>query len=173
MRIFIAINFPEEVKEEIRKIQEKLPEFDGKKTEVENLHLTLKFLGEVDEEKLESVRERLGRVEEKKFIAEINSTGVFSKEFLKIVWLHVSNCEELQKKIDEGLFGLFEKEKRFMSHVTIARIKNIPDKDSFLRKIEILKMKKLSFPVESFYLMKSELTSSGPVYSVVEEYKLE
>ena len=47
MRTFIAVDIPENVKEEIIKIQDKLPEFVGKLTELENLHLTLKFLGEI------------------------------------------------------------------------------------------------------------------------------
>ncbi len=172
MRVFIAINFPEEIREEIKKIQESLPDFVGKKTETENLHLTFKFLGDVEESDLSAIKERLKKVNERVFTAEINSTGMFSKEFIKIVWLHLSNCEALQIGIDESLSDMFPKEKRFMSHVTIARIKKIPDRDSFLKKIEILKTKKLSFPVESFSLMKSELTSSGPIYSIVEEYKL-
>ena len=172
MRIFIAINFPEEARGEIIKIQESLPDFVGKKTEFENLHLTLKFLGDVEDSKLDEIKKRLKVINEKAFISEITSIGTFSKEFSKIVWLHISNCETLQEKIDESLFGLFEKEKRFMSHVTIARIKKISDKEFFLKKIEVLKIKNLSFPVEKFSLMKSELTSSGPVYSVVEEYPL-
>ncbi len=45
MRCFISIDLPEKIIQEIKKIQEELPEFIGKKTETENLHLTLKFLG--------------------------------------------------------------------------------------------------------------------------------
>jgi 2'-5' RNA ligase len=47
MRAFISIEFPEEIKNELKKIQEQLPEFKGKNTEPKNLHLTLKFLGEI------------------------------------------------------------------------------------------------------------------------------
>ena len=59
IRTFISVNIPEEIKEKIKEIQEKLPEFIGKKTESKNLHLTLKFLGEIDEEVLEKVKKRL------------------------------------------------------------------------------------------------------------------
>ena len=52
MRTFISIDMPEVVRSEIEKIQDVLPEFFGKKTERDNLHLTLKFLGEIDEEKV-------------------------------------------------------------------------------------------------------------------------
>ena len=60
MRVFISINLPESVKKEIKKIQDSLPNFTGKKTEYENLHLTLKFLGEIDEENLPKKRKKLG-----------------------------------------------------------------------------------------------------------------
>ena len=56
MRCFIALDLPVEIIKEIKKIQKELPEFIGKKTESENLHLTLKFLGEVSEEKIKEIR---------------------------------------------------------------------------------------------------------------------
>ena len=59
MRTFIAIDIPDSIKNEIIKIQNSLPEFIGKKTEKENLHLTLKFLGEIDEEKIELIKKEL------------------------------------------------------------------------------------------------------------------
>ncbi len=171
-RIFIAIKFPERVLEEIKKIQDNLPEFVGKRIKRENLHLTLKFLGEVDEKTLEEVKKRLEKVKFQKFKAEINSIGFFSKKFLRIVWLHVSNCEELQKQIDFALEGIFEKEKRFMSHLTIARIKEIEDKENFMKKVEILRIKKISFLIGGFSLIESKLSPEGPEYKIIKEYKL-
>jgi len=164
---------PEEVKREIVKIQRNLPEFSGKKIETENFHLTLKFLGEVDEEKIERVKERLGRIKFGKFEAEIDEIGVFSEKFIKIVWLHMKGCDNLQEQVDEELEGLFEKERRFMSHLTIARVKNIKDKRKFLEKTKKIKIPRIKFKIDKFYLMKSELTADGPKYSVLEEYKLE
>ena len=58
MRCFISIDIPKEIRDKIKKIQEQLPEFVGKKTEQENLHLTLKFLGEVDERFLIDIKNR-------------------------------------------------------------------------------------------------------------------
>jgi len=97
MRCFISIDLSENIKQEIDKIQNKLPDFYGKKTELTNLHLTLKFLGEIGEDKVKEVKERLSGIDFEKFEAEIDSLGVFSKKFIRIVWLHVSGCEELQK----------------------------------------------------------------------------
>ncbi len=172
MRTFISIDIPENVKGAIREIQEKLPDFRGKKTEPENLHLTLKFLGEVNENKIEEIKRKLREIKFKKFEAEIDSIGVFSENFVRIVWLHIKNCDDLQKEIDEKLEKLFEKEKRFMSHLTIARVKNVKDKKAFIEQIKKIEIPKINFPVHSFMLKKSTLTEKGPIYKILEEYKL-
>ena len=67
IRAFIAIDFPDEVVKEIARVQEVLGkrQFTGKMTEPENLHLTLKFFGEIDEEKLKSIRKELKKYKEK------------------------------------------------------------------------------------------------------------
>ena len=172
MRIFISIDMPEEVKREIKQIQDKLLDFQGKKTEQENLHLTLKFLGEVDEKKIENVKRRLKEIKFNQLETEIDSIGVFSEKFVKIIWLHLTNCEESQKKIDEALFGMFEKEKRFMSHLTIARVKKLDNKKKFLEDLRKIKIPEIKFVVDNFRLKKSILEEKGPVYETLEEYEL-
>ena len=170
MRTFISIDIPEEIKKEIKKIQSQLPEFFGKKTETENLHLTLKFLGEIGEEELEKVKEKLREIKFNQFETEIDSMSVFSEKFIRIIWLHLSNGDELQKEIDEKLKDLFEKEKRFMNHLTIARVKNVKDKKIFLGKLNEIKIPKMKFVVDSFRLKKSVLEKQGPKYEIIEEY---
>ncbi len=172
MRAFISINIPEEIKKEIKKIQDSLPEFFGKKTELENLHLTLKFLGETEEKRIEEIKEKLREIKIEKFKTEIDEIGIFSPNFIRIVWLHMKDCDNLQKQIDNALKNLFKPEKRFMSHLTIARVKGVKDKKRFLQELKKRKIEKIKFIVDKFYLMKSELTAEGPRYSVLEEYNL-
>jgi 2'-5' RNA ligase len=173
MRTFISIDIPEMIRGEIKKIRDELPEFYGKKTESENLHLTLKFLGEIDEEKIGEVKEKLRQIQFDKFDSKIDSIGVFSERFVRIIWLHLTNCEELQKKIDESLKDLFKEEQRFMSHLTIARVKSIKDKKEFLEELKKIKISGISFTVKKFKLKKSVLTEKGPVYEDLAEYSLE
>lgn len=172
MRAFISIDIPEKVKDEIVKIQKQIPEFKGKLTEKENLHLTLKFLGEIDEYKIEKIKEKLSEIKYNSFEAEIGSIGIFSEKFVRIVWLHIANCEKLQKQIDEKLSELFEKEKRFMSHLTIARVKSIQDKKEFVEKLYNIIIPKINFYVDSFNLKESTLTSKGSLYRDLERYNL-
>ena len=170
MRTFISIDFPLNLKKEIVKIQRQLPMFNGKITEEANLHLTLKFLGEIDENKLQEVRKRLEKIEFNSFEIEIGTLGIFSKKVPGIIWISLGNCEELQKKIDEALYPTFEKENRFMGHLTIGRIKFLKNKEEFMDKLNNLSIKKFSFPVKEFYLKKSILTKKAPLYETLEKY---
>ena len=79
----------------------------------------------------------------------------------------------LQKQIDDRLAGLFESEARFMSHITIARMKKIYDKKEFLKYVKNIKHKPIKFKVKEFILKKSELFDEGPVYSNLETFKFE
>ncbi len=172
-RTFIAIDIPENIKKEIVKIQKQIPSFNGKLTEYENLHLTLKFLGEIDEKVIEEIRKKLRELKFTKFNVQIDKLGFFRKEHGAIVWLHLANCDELQKEIDKKLEGLFESEKRFMSHLTIARVKSVNVKNNFFSEIEKIKFIPLNFEVNEFVLKESILDRKGPSYKDIERYKLE
>ncbi len=171
-RCFISIDIPENIKKEIISIQKSIPKFYGKLIEAENLHLTLKFLGEIDEEKIELVKERLNEIKFDNFEVAVDSLGVFSEKFIRIIWLHLSNCEELQRAIDEELGDLFPKEKRFMSHLTIARVKKVGDREFFLEELKKIEIPQMKFNVDSFNLKESILYPEGPIYLTIEKYKL-
>jgi len=179
IRSFIALDLPREVINQIEDIQKLIKNkklFYGKTTEPENLHLTLKFLGEIDEEKLEEVKEKLKEVKFSGFEACIDEIGVFSKDFLKIIWVKLDGKEvfDLQKQIDEKMNELgFEIENRFMSHITIARIKKPVNKKALLDYIKNMKISKTKMKVDKFILKKSVLKPEGPVYENIGEYSLE
>lgn len=177
-RTFICINPPTEIIKELIRIQDLLlnSPFIGKTTEPENLHLTLKFLGELTEEEIESTKEKLRKIKFNKFKSELMQTGNFKfRGSPKIVWVKIKGKDllELQKKIDVCLEDKFEKEKKFMSHLTIARIKYVKDSLDFINKLRAIQPKKLSFDVEKFYLMSSKLDPIGPTYKILEEFSLQ
>ena len=84
----------------------------------------------------------------------------------------MNNCDALQKEIDEKLSPIFEPERRFMSHLTIARVKSIKDKNIFLEKIKKIKFDKIKLKVKNFKLKRSKLTRNGSVYEDLEIYDL-
>lgn len=178
MRIFISTEIPEKIKKEILKIQKQLPKFEGKLIEYENLHLTLKFLGEISEEKINEIKKRLSEIKFNSFESEINSIGFFDNRTSKIypprmiIWLGVKNCEKLQEEIDYKLEGLFEREKRFMGHLTIARVKSLENKGEFTKKLYEINIPKMEFYVDNFKLKESTLTEKGSIYKNIETYKL-
>lgn len=180
MRCFIAIKFPIDFENEIKKIQDKLPDFIRKKAIPENLHLTLKFLGEIDEDKIKFVDEELSKANFQSFFSNSEEIGFFDNKSLGIVWISLTNCENLQKEIDESLKEIFPKEKRFMAHLTIARmahvtknrIKSFSSKEEFLNELKNIKVPLMKFSVKNFYLMESVLKQEGPEYKIVKKYEL-
>ncbi len=176
LRTFICIEFPESVVKEVARIQSLLDKkFIGKFTELENLHLTLKFLGEISPKQLEEVKLALSLIEFHQFNAHLSSIGVFSyRTNPRIIWIKVASkyIHDLQKRIDHALAPLFKPEERFMSHLTVARVKHTPDKKYFYEYFKNLSVKEVSFPVNSFLLKSSELMPVGPVYTTIQEYSL-
>jgi 2'-5' RNA ligase len=181
IRCFIALELPREAIneiEELQKIIKKKNLFYGKMTDGENLHLTLKFLGEISEEKIEKIRKKLSEIKFSKFSASLGEIGFFSKEFIRILWIKLNGKpiwdlqNEVDKKLEELSLG-FKKEERFMSHVTIARIKKVPDKKAFFDYIKNLKHREIKFDVKEFLLKKSELRPEGPVYIDIDKYSFQ
>jgi len=174
-RCFISINLPQEVVEEIVKIQKQLEKqnlFTGKFTEPENLHLTLKFLGEIDEEKIGEIKKKLSKIKLNSFEAELKNCGFFDNYKNGVVWIHMANCKRIQKQADNALSDCFKSEYRFMSHITIARIKKVKNKKKLIGFLKELKIKEIKFKVDKFYLMESKLSKKGPVYTIIEKYDL-
>jgi len=177
LRCFIALDLPDGAVSELKKVQQEIWKqdlFTGKLTEEENLHLTLKFLGSIDKNKVENIKERLKHISVNSFEAKINEIGIFSPEFVRIIWVTLNGNEafELQSLIDNALVDFFPKEERFMSHITIARVKNVKDKEKLIDYIDNFKIKEIKAKINSFSLITSELKPKGPIFTVIEKYKL-
>jgi len=176
-RCFIALDLPRVAIKEIVRIQKLIKNnnlFMGKFTEPEHIHLTLKFLGEIDDEKIEEVKKRLSDIDLNGFVSKFGRVGVFNKRFVRIVWIELLGKEvlKLQKVVDEKLSGVFEKEARFMSHITIARVKHVPNKKRLFEYLEGIKPAGIDFKVSEFVFRKSELLLEGPKYTDIKKYNL-
>jgi len=176
-RCFIALDLPKEMISELKKVQSELNKqnlFIGKFTEEANMHLTLKFLGSIPNEQVIKIKERLKGVKLDSFEASVDEVGVFSEEFVRIIWTALKGNEvfELQRLIDNALVDFFPKEERFMSHITIARVKNIKDKQPLFDALKKIKFE-IKDQIKSFSFVRSVLIPSGPIYETIEKYSLE
>jgi len=176
MRLFIAIDLPEEAKENIEKLKQELKGIKGvKPVDRANIHLTLKFLGEVSDGKADEIAKALNQVKFKPFKTFISKTGVFpSEDRIQVLWVDAMPAEplfELKKQIDEALL-MFKDDHAFKNHITFARIKYIANESDKKKILDILKIPvaKTEFKVNKFRLYKSDLTPKGPVYDVVKEF---
>ena len=117
------------------------------------------------------MQEKLSSINHFPFELTLKDIGIFSQKFIKIIWVKVSDVP-LQPLVDNCLKDIFEIENRFMGHITIARVKSLADKNSFLQLINTTKVKEISFMVKNFYLKESILTKEGPIYKDIDRYKL-
>lgn len=169
-RVFIAVNLPKETKNKISKeLLSIIPRKGIKPVEKENLHITLKFLGYLNEEALNEIAEKLEFAQEtKKFLIELTGIGHFKK---RVVWLGVKKGSEelieLSEKINEAIECAQEK---FHPHVTLARNKWLKTGD-VLGLLQELEKKNFFETIEakSLDLMESVLSQSGPKYFVLKK----
>jgi 2'-5' RNA ligase len=173
MRLFIAADL-EELADYFKQLQEQIPEV--KATFPKHFHLTFKFLGEVQDSKVEEIKERLRTIKFNPFVLKLGSTGVFPNEkFIRVVWVGLedsNNILDLQQKIENALEGMFRKDNRFSPHLTIARIKFVDKdkKEDFVKAIKAIKVEPKEVTVKNFKLIKSTLTKQGPVYEELEVF---
>lgn len=179
MRIFVAVDLPEELHAKVADVQAKFDDFKFKFVDPEIVHITMKFLGDVPEEKIEDISKALDSVSCEPFEATVRGVGVFPKpRFAKVIWLGCEgDFEKLYKLVDESLTPFqFSKDLHpFSAHATLARIKYLPKKkkEDFMKLLEELKDVDVgNMQVDSIRLKKSTLTPTGPVYETLHEVKL-
>lgn len=176
MRYFVAIDLPQVLKNELKRIQSewhKCSLFSGKFVESGNLHLTLRFLGELGQDTVASIQKDLSSLKFKSFEMRLGKLGVFVPDNPRVLWVDLIGKEiyQLQNQIEILVQKFIEPELRpFVSHVTLARIKQVYNRHALLNKLNEIKVKPLSFAVDKFVLKQSELTRNGPIYTTVACY---
>lgn len=176
VRAFVCIEFPDSVVKEVARLQELIgtTRFIGKYVELENTHLTLKFLGEVDEKKLDEVKKKLAEIKFNEMQLHLGKVGSFVfRGSPRVLWLgvHGPGLYELHRQVNEKLSGMFKIDEEFESHITLARIKYVKDKPGFKDFIDKIRVSKTDFSVSEFVLKSSELRKLGPVYTDLQKYK--
>jgi len=183
MRTFFAIELTDEVRKELSSIQERLIEAnaDIKWVKPENIHLTLKFLGDINESQVEKIKSILDETAKnhKAFKSSLFKIGAFPKlEYPRVIWVGIDeNCsiiEEIAIKIDDACekLGFQKEERQFSAHLTVGRVRSSKNKAVLREKILSTEIRPISFPVTKLTLFQSTLTPQGPVYTSLHESQL-
>jgi len=188
MRTFLAIELPSKIKESLANIQNQLKTTDAdvKWVEPQNIHLTLKFLGEVDDKKLSRISEIMDDIagNSNSFYIQISSLGAFPKiDFPRVIWVGIEKGDKETKEIARALeekiakeAGIPKEDRPFSSHITIGRTRSSLNRIKLiqeLKKLAIgLEQNNLDFPVAKITLFKSTLTPKGPLYEALKETNL-
>jgi len=187
MRTFIAIELPEEIKDSLKTLQDKLKESkaDVKWVQPQNIHITLKFLGEIEERKLEKIIQIMEEsVKDKgEFQVGLSSLGAFPKiTSARIIWIGITRgdagikeiAKTLEKKLEKT--GIPAEGRAFSSHITIGRVRSGLNRDTLAKNLnqfqDAFQEKELKLLVSKITLFKSTLTPKGPVYEALKEINL-
>jgi len=188
VRSFVAIELPDEVKSAIAQLQNQLKsggQFPVKWVDPYSIHLTLKFLGNISKDVIEeitrAVEEAAGGVSP--FHLEIKGLGVFPNlKKVQVAWVGVSGdldqLSGLQKRIESNLspLGFAPESRPFTPHLTLGRLRDrasLHERQSFGQLIVGTRFESVfSFGVDAINLMRSQLTSEGPIYTKIGSVKL-
>ncbi|GAB6943496.1 RNA 2',3'-cyclic phosphodiesterase [Vulcanisaeta sp. JCM 14467] len=180
-RVFIAVDLTDQLKEPIIKMQRDFmgAGVDMKPVEPENLHITLRFIGEISRDLVEELKKRLSNVKYNQFTIHIRGIGAFpSIDRPRVIWVGIEegardlmNLHELIMKLT-GDVG--ERDERgFVPHLTVARVKYVRNRDRYMEVVR--KYENMDFGtqlVNEVKLKRSVLTPKGPIYSDLMTIKL-
>lgn len=182
LRLFLAVEISDTViLEKITQIQKRLGDTKTKMTLVrpENLHLTLKFLGNVSETLVDPISDIMQKIDSAPFQVAIDKLGCFPRPARpRVIWLGLSlgydQLAKIANFLDKNLHALgFEREKRnFSAHLTLARVKSRADPKLVQYLKEYSNVAIGNFVVNEIVLKKSTLTPKGPIYEALREKKL-
>lgn len=173
-RLFIAIDLPPAQRDRIRSICSGLP--GTRWTPAEQIHLTLRFIGEVDGDLYRQIADTLAEIKTEPLTLKINGLGYFPpRRTPRVLWVGLENNDgllQLRNRIEAALvrIGLEPEERKFSPHITIARFKK-PSLDRIMAFMATNNLFELPpFPVKKFHLYSSKLTATGAIHQLEASY---
>ena len=176
LRLFVGLSLPDGIAARINIMSSGIP--GARWVAPENLHLTLRFIGEVDETAAEDIDYALRQITDHPFDLTLNGLGTFGKHGKEhTLWIGVPPSPQLvhlQAKIESAVVRSHQpaEERKFTPHITIARMTR-PDLTRLQHFVEGNGLFQAGpFRVEQFTLFESEPGNGGPVYTALEDYPL-
>ena len=176
-RTFVAIPMPEDAAARLANLVRGLSV--GRRVPEDNLHLTLAFIGEVSDDGLEELHDALSGVRARPVELRFQGLGTFGDDRPRAVWAAVdadSALVDLQKQVERAArkAGLSPEARRFVPHVTLARLKGHREDAVPLARFlgERGAASPPPVPVVAFSLMSSQLRPEGAIYEELARYPL-
>jgi 2'-5' RNA ligase len=175
IRLFVALALPDSVAQSLLLLQSGVP--GARWSTREQLHLTLRFIGEVDERDASAIDDALVGISAPRFTLELKGVGAFGGKNPRALWAGVAPNQavvHLQRKIESAIqrLGFPAEERKYTPHVTLARLRATPAG----RVMDYLADHALygsgPFDARYFALFSSRLTPSGSVYVAERKYPL-
>ncbi len=172
LRLFVGIDLPPELKLRLSLLAAGLP--GAKWVDPGNYHLTLRFIGEVDEGHAADIDAALMQIHAPRFEVTLATIGHFG---LRMLWVGIERnpaLQHLHEKIESVLnrLGFPAEERRYTPHVTLARLKGTHEHRLQAYLGEHALFRAAAFPVDRFSLVASYLTKSGAIYEDQADYRL-
>lgn len=181
IRAFLAFELPDEAKKDLAGLLHQVANarINGlRSVKPNNVHITLKFLGNVEADQIASITGAVAQVSKgiRPFVVKMGGVGVYpSSKNARVLWVgldgDVNALRDVQSRIDGGLerVGVERESRRFSPHLTIARIRDRTSPTDRLRATEALFSAEFnpgpSFQVETVSLIRSDLLPEGPNYT--------
>jgi RNA 2',3'-cyclic 3'-phosphodiesterase len=175
-RLFVAIELPEWVKAELAGLSFGLP--GAHWVPDDQLHLTLRFIGEVDRVQFEEIGQALTEVQIDPFDLALEGVGTFPPRGKPtVLWVGLEKSEpllQLRRRVESALVqvGLPPEGRKFSPHITLARLKDVPLNrlGEFLMGHALFKL--APFEIKEFHLFSSQLTQKGAIHTLEATYSL-
>ncbi len=177
VRAFIAAQIDDRLREALSGVIGELEKSDPyvKWIKPENLHVTLKFLGEVGTDKIDAIKSEMQKTAamEKSFSLLVSGIGVIpNPRYPRVVYSNLVDNEQklknLSKRLDEAMarLGFKPEERDFLPHLTIGRVKSFKAKSLLIMKIREFHKREIGrLDVDGVHLIKSELKTTGAIYT--------
>lgn len=176
MRLFIAIELPEQARKALAGLRCDIP--GARWVPWEQIHLTLAFLGEVDDDGVARLTGRLSRIHAPAFTLRFGGSGCFpDRRRPRVLWVgleHESRLLHLAAKVRDAVTdcGIVLEDRPFSPHITLARIKVPKPEEAGIFLDRHLQKKLPSLAVREFILFQSQLTQEGAIHTPIRSFPL-
>ena len=181
-RVFCAVELPDDVREQLRdhitRLREAVPGVAASWSRVENVHLTLKFFGNVEVERIDAISAAASRTvgEFSTFPIRVGGTGVFPRPSRpQVLWIGVTDLvgqlAALQKRFEDETADFGKEDRAFRPHLTIARIRR-PEGARRLAEAHLqMKFKPFEIKLNEVIVFRSELSPKGSRYTPISHHE--